>query len=352
MHILGINISHDASSCLMKDGKIIYYIEEERLNHKKYYMFDYNTSHYSGISKLKKYGINKIDRLVFTSYRRKYDVYDQVIIQNIIDQLISSNIQLDQILYNPNEHHLYHAYNGFYSSGLNEAAVLVMDGIGAYNNKHLQHREIDSIYYFNKDSNNIIYRHKSDICYHKSNEVSTEFIREDYDLLLSNSFSTGRLFAEYCKLVGLNGGEDAGKLMGMSSYGKAKSFKSWVDMIDGYPIFNSDCLSQFNSCKQITEFQDQADIAKKVQDETKYYTIQLLKKTIDKTKLNKIVLSGGYFLNCVNNYEYIREFPNVEFYIDPICYDGGTAIGACMMIQKIMNNSANIEPLQNIYLGG
>ena len=31
MKILGINISHNQSSCLLEDGKIIYFLEDERV---------------------------------------------------------------------------------------------------------------------------------------------------------------------------------------------------------------------------------------------------------------------------------------------------------------------------------
>ena len=31
MYILGVNISHEPSACLLKDGEIVYFSEEERL---------------------------------------------------------------------------------------------------------------------------------------------------------------------------------------------------------------------------------------------------------------------------------------------------------------------------------
>ena len=47
-----------------------------------------------------------------------------------------------------------------------------------------------------------------------------------------------------------------------------------------------------------------------------------------KNKSNNIVLSGGYFLNCSNNFKYVKKYPNINFFVDPIPHDGGTAIGA------------------------
>jgi carbamoyltransferase len=100
-------------------------------------------------------------------------------------------------------------------------------------------------------------------------------------------------------------------------------------------------------------FQEKANFAKKIQKETKEYTTNLIKRMIEKTNQKNIILTGGYFLNCVNNYEYIKDFPELNFYIDPICYDAGTSIGACHYVwHNILNNKNISKPLTNVYLGG
>ena len=35
MYILGVNISHHPSTCLLKDGEVLWYIENERIARKK-----------------------------------------------------------------------------------------------------------------------------------------------------------------------------------------------------------------------------------------------------------------------------------------------------------------------------
>ena len=35
-NILGINLSHNGSLCILKDGKVDFYLEEERLSRKKW----------------------------------------------------------------------------------------------------------------------------------------------------------------------------------------------------------------------------------------------------------------------------------------------------------------------------
>ena len=94
-----------------------------------------------------------------------------------------------------------------------------------------------------------------------------------------------------------------------------------------------------------------ASLAHKLQEETYNHTCRLIQKTIDMTGKNKIVLSGGYFLNCVNNYKYTKAFPEVEFFVDPMPHDAGTAIGAAKYLWYGLTKSKEKFPFKNIYFG-
>ena len=59
-----------------------------------------------------------------------------------------------------------------------------------------------------------------------------------------------------------------------------------------------------------------------------------LKKAFTYSDSDNIVLSGGYALNCVNNYEYVKKFSEKNFFIDPVAHDGGTAIGAALWVNE------------------
>jgi predicted NodU family carbamoyl transferase len=60
MNIVGVNISHDTSVCLMQDGKIIFYLEEERLCKIKSYTIKDIRNPIQTLTKLKK---------IYKSYR-------------------------------------------------------------------------------------------------------------------------------------------------------------------------------------------------------------------------------------------------------------------------------------------
>jgi carbamoyltransferase len=354
MIILGINISHDASSCLMEDGNIIYYCEEERLSKKKHHIPSMHDSKFYGIEKLKKYNIKEIDKLIFVTYGRDNKNEDLIISKAIMDKIKKENISINNYYFNTQEHHLYHAYVGHYLSGFDYSTTIVMDGAGAYLNSSPRYREVESIYYF--DSNiKTIYKHYSNFNIGLDKQLK---VNESDDLpktIFSNSYSPGSIFGNFTKALGFkNIGADAGKTMGMSSYGKLKSNTiEWFDLHKDNYFFNINTFNELNKTVTAQEFNEKANIAKKVQFETKEYTLKIIEKAIKVTQTKNIVLSGGYFLNCVNNYEYIKEFPDINFYVDPIAYDGGTAIGACLYIwHNILGNKNKLQKLSNLYLGG
>ena len=55
--------------------------------------------------------------------------------------------------------------------------------------------------------------------------------------------------------------------------------------------------------------------------------------------IKNVVLSGGFSLNCTNNYKYMLEFPEVEFFVDPVAHDGGTAVGAGLWLHRELSRS-------------
>ena len=61
-------------------------------------------------------------------------------------------------------------------------------------------------------------------------------------------------------------------------------------------------------------------------------TIDLIEHAITYSDCKNIVLSGGYALNCVNNYRYLDEFPKHNFFVDPNPGDSGTSTGAAIWL--------------------
>ena len=53
------------------------------------------------------------------------------------------------------------------------------------------------------------------------------------------------------------------------------------------------------------------------------------KQSLTTGKTN-VVVSGGFFLNCVANYKIMKEL-DINLYVDPLSYDGGLSIGSALL---------------------
>ena len=428
MYILGVNLSHHASVCLLKNGKVLFYLEDDRLSGDKEIPFDVRdgdgpesklNSKLLSLEKVSQY-TNHIDHIIFASYGRRIDAKkwphdnDDVLIEYILNKVKFSYDSVHCL----REHHLYHAFNAFYSSGFKEAAALVLDAGGmsldgyGYENgpENIDfietkfaaleplYREAETMYHFDaKGDFECIFKHytSSQLRYMGRNKPFST----TQDVFLSSSMSCGVLFNDITYILEALGEQGevpswrpsaAGKTMGLSSYGDAenpllkpatnphalgrwfiedKKTGVWVTnnsviltlLYNHYPRFYS-LLKRSYTGGEIVDptkyfpldektFQQAADLSKKLQVETKNHAVRLIRQLLNRTGTNNIVLSGGYFLNCVNNYEYIKEFPGVNFYIDPIAYDGGTAMGAARYVWHHILKKTKRYPLDSLFLG-
>jgi len=409
MYILGINISHDRSTCLLKDGEIVYFAEDERLCGEKIescydvseMLDEYEESGefpetYCHSDVIKKY-TSWIDYIIFTSYGRDEIGDDDFLRTNIIRALQKDGISFNTSMIYANNHHIYHAANAFFASGFDDAAALVLDGGGAYDveyrenetSKHSEYpfREIESIFDCSYDN---LFSTKFKHCSMLDDDEDDEdpdterelFWKRNKNEIYSRTKSCGDLFNIMCGVFGLeDSGNAAGKLMGLSGHRLASdSYKQNYHILNNYEkdkfIFVCDWFYEHegvwvtidNIQSAMENFMDDNDIkseielpdldtylcaslAHKLQEETYKHTCRMIQKTIDMTGKNKIVLSGGYFLNCVNNYKYTKEFPEVEFFVDPIAHDGGTAIGAAKYLWYGLTKSKEKFPFDHVYFG-
>jgi carbamoyltransferase len=303
MNILGINLSHNPSICLYKDGKIKNLLNEERFVSIKDYELNKDFEVFKSIEQYVK---EKPEMVCYASYGRNghyAPVSDYDLISKIQKQLDNPPYYFDI-----KEHHLYHATCGFYFSKFNDAVAIVVDGGGA-SNKQVPYQEVESIYFINKKKIIPFYKHHN--CYRflgrtgiipQNNYIKYDFYN-GYTNKFSNELIGGQLFEEACKKAGFNFEQDnSGKLMGLSSY-------AYTD-------------------KKYNLNYGKVEIAKQAQEKLFNDTCNLIEMVKHKTK--NVILSGGCALNCSNNFKYVKKYSDLNFFIDPIPHDAGTAIGVAL----------------------
>ena len=295
--ILGINTSHNCSFAYFKDGILKEYYEEDRFNKIKNFtppIDPFNTDPYK-YEVLKKFKNYVFDKVVLVSYDRGNLLLEKPIVDNILKQ-----VNCKDYIFLGGEHHIHHASCGFYFSKFKKALVLVVDGGGERYYTNFQ--VMESIFSINKNKIKSHYKHASNVVLDDFNNfVDAEkiFKIKEMDLIISNKKIGGYKFSFEREKAGFKVHEE-GQLMGIAAY---KNKNTDLD-------------------KNIL------DIAHKAQEETLKDRIKLIEKAMTYSNCKNIILSGGYHLNCSNNFKLIKHFPKLNFFIDPIPYDGGTAVGA------------------------
>tara|TARA_Y100000004_G_scaffold70000_1_gene78670 strand:- start:13 stop:999 length:987 start_codon:yes stop_codon:yes gene_type:complete len=320
MKVLAINLSHNTSITQVTDGKIDFHIDETRVRRDKYWHPLVENCFYQSIDNLQD---KEFDGVIFCTVDHKFHLWNDSkdclfvgsgefpMIENIKRQIPNNKFYMDLT-----QHHLYHAICGHSFSKNDESIVIVMDAGGGQFVP--TYRETESIYVIKDNEISEKWKHYS--CMRVNDQVKEsgfksihqkdlEFVNEGVDIRLSSDDSDGYKFSEMSFIMGLPIMSE-GNVMGVSAYGN-KNYKT----------------------KQ-KELLSHADRALKLQDETFSHTVELIEKAISYSDCKNIVLSGGYALNCVNNYRYLDVFPHHNFFVDPCPNDGGTSIGAALWLNK------------------
>ena len=308
MKILGINTSHQPSICQLTDGKIDFHLDETRVRRNKYFMPREDDSFFHSIDKLKD---KNFDGVVVASYDRRFESVrnetspeaDKIIFKSLQEQLPNCPF------YSQPEHHLYHALSSHSYSKNKESLVIVMDGGGAQ--LFPTYQEMESIYLMNESVLKLYSRHsniRTQEILDDSHVQDMFFKIDETDYEFNSETSSGGLFADMAASFDMPVFSE-GKVMGMSAYGHHNQ---------GY-VEEEELLSP-------------ADKSLRLQNKTFNDTIELIKHAITYSDCKNIVLSGGYALNCVNNYRYLDEFPKHNFFVDPNPGDSGTSTGAAIWL--------------------
>jgi carbamoyltransferase len=361
MNILGINPGHNGSAALLVDGKLEFYIEEERLSRSKY-----DGNPLMGILEGLKHGI---DVLVLGGTSPEHPKLPWTG-EDPYSALVRKHNPKVQVLNLGHLHHMGHAAAAFYNSGFDDAASVIVDGSGTY-----QEVKVD-------DNNN------------RNPGFETETIFNcDYEDGIKPVFQSLGGNAETQRLVGPNiemdsaitivkayeavseylgfGFIEAGKTMGLAPYGKDDDLIPTLFyegrgnknvFIPQYPAgahidhtrhpyltLKEDPRAWHNDPSKVTEAAK--NLAWAVQDETQRLVGDLIEKAAAMTGKKNIVIAGGYGLNCVANYYYQKRFPDLNIYVDPISHDGGTALGLAQLAHYGNTKKKTKQPLKTLYLG-
>ena len=386
---------HNSSVCLLKNGEIVFSIEEERLTRNKY-----DGGPLAAMLKILDY-TDKIDYLVIAHTQNlqetagKVDFSGDDIYTGLARKLglISRKenpYKHPQVIDLSHIHHKLHAACAFYRSGFDQAAALIVDGAGTFiplnvNNEQITGWETESIYDCKYPATfKTLYKHIG-LRGPNAGALVKSFDSEIYDepgqtheALITDRAGITKVYEAVTRYCGWSSIE-AGKTMGLFPYGKENpNIPRLFDdagvaplsnrnlIVPTYPngaVVNAELFSYLGSDamqmswgdnSDVTYLDNRRDLAYACQTQTQEQVLRLIRKAVEMTGKKKVVISGGYGLNCVANYFYLQHLKDegIEIYVEPISNDAGTAIGAALMFYKGIEPQSNTDYSKDgLYLG-
>ena len=394
--IAGISRGHNGSVCLMKNGEILFAIEEERLSRRKY-----DGAPLAAMNKILEY-TKKLDYLVLVHTQSTRvggaleftgeNVYEGWARKmKLIDDSHAWQGDHPQVIEISDKHHKMHAACAFYRSGFEEAVAVIADGAGsqlAYQDALRGNTtvwEYETVMECNYPAVfKTKYKHvgSPDVIMPRFDpDVDGEFVGEPGSSISIMNDDRGGITKVYEAVTQYLGWQpiEAGKTMGLFPYGiEDPSLPPFFDENAAMPgSFNRNMFTpntpnaafvnvQFYDQLNPTEAEAEAAggdatkldigrrLAYKCQKETQAEMIKLIRNAVEMTGRTNVVISGGYALNCVANYEYLDALKDegISIYVEPVSSDAGTAIGGALFQYHALTNTKEASDYgKTLYLG-
>ena len=391
MVILGINAYHgDASAAVVRDGRLVAAVEEERFNRFKHCAgFPVESVKYclkaagvSAVEDVEHIGISRdpsahLHKKVLYAATRAAKSFagsaaakgksGRGIIGAISDRLANTAKVRDlkddlakqlgvaksrlRAQFHSIEHHRAHLASSFYVSPFERAALLSIDGFGDF--------------------------------------ISTMWgVGEGNDIEVLGQVeyphSTGILYTATTQFIGFPHYGDEGKVMGLAPYGKPRFMEEFREIIrteeggrfrlnldffrhhaegvemswdEGSPsigrIYSDGFAEVFGPPREkgapLTE--RERDIAASLQQRLEEVGFHLLRHLYERTGLTDLGLSGGVAYNSVMNGKILLNTPFKRVYVQPAAGDSGTAVGVCYQIYNGLLKQPRAFQMEGAYTG-
>ncbi len=327
---LGLNLGHDRSAALVRDGEVVVAIHQERLDRLKHSVgflhqavgdpAQIQLPHESIQYCLEACGIGLSDVATISANMPGIDHGADILRRSLPPEFA------DKVRETPS-HHLMHAYSAYWPSGFDDAVVFVVDASGSSHD-----RQTESYTLYKASSNKIEMLHEESVPSHLASLATLGFLYEYVSRKAGFSTRVG---------ASVNVPE-AGKLMGLAPYGSLQEhWHPWIRVrkdsysldISAYDVFLEVAALE----KKYDDGAGKAylrpylvDLAWKIQHELEQALLHVAGLALKRTGMRKLCLAGGVALNSVANYKMLRELNLEDIFVFPAAGDAGIAAGCAL----------------------
>jgi carbamoyltransferase len=363
MNILGLNyIYHDSTACVVKDGKLVVALEEERLTRQKHTSV-FPEQAITRCLEIAGLAAKDIDHIAI-SYQPELDRHKKIVYGLRLGRRIRRFIQYDilhswlkqrtfiawlnttfatdkkpKIHFVP--HHNSHVVGSFFVSPYESAALLSVDGWGEWATTFKG-----------------VGRGNTFQC-----------LAQDYFPM-----SLGAVYEAATEFCGFRNNYDEGKTMGLAPLGNPDIFSEtvakifWIndDMSVGvdlsyfdYQYYAQRCGKKFyetfgqprEKTKTARFEQQHLDVAAAFQKQLEECILKMASQLRERTQEEYLVIAGGVALNSVANGRLVRESGFKDIYVMPAAGDNGTAIGAAYYVYNSILGQPRTYVHDNPFVG-
>ncbi len=348
MNVLGLSaFYHDSAAALVHDGEVVAAAQQERFSREKFdagfpgaavvYCLDQSEITLDQVDYVGFYDkpLLTFNRLLETylafapaglpSFVKSVPVWvkEKILQKKVLltglNGLGRGTLPKDKLLFG--FHHHSHAASAFYPSPFDEAAILVMDGVGEWATTSMG----------------------------VGSGSEVKLLKE-----IRFPHSLGMLYSAFTYYLGFKVNDGEYKVMGLAPYGEPRYVQTIYDNLidvkeDGSFRLN---MEYFNYCTGLTmtngQFgrlfgalprksgapltQREMDLARSIQVVTEDMMLRLCRKLHAETGQRNLCMAGGVALNCVGNGRILREGPFERLWIQPAAGDAGASVGVAQAI--------------------
>lgn len=347
---LGLNLFHaDSAACIFLDDELIFAIEEERLNRQK---------HWAGLPlasiraclEFARVSFDNVDYIAVNFNRQAhlgrklmYSLQNPHLILSNTSKLLNRRKQTGfikdleetfdskfkgEVIYC--EHHRAHQLSSLISPGIDEAALLSIDGFGDFTSTSISSIKNNKITEISK----VFFPHSLGIFYQAITQMlGFNNYGDEYKMMGLSAYGTARFTQELEKTIAITGN---GQFELNLRYFDHHKCGNPFEIVNGIPMVKRlfsrhlEALLVKQRCSNEPVEEIHKDIAASAQAVYEKIFFYLLDYAWQKTKLPSIFISGGCAMNSLANGK-INENSNFEtVVIPPSPGDSGGAVGAAL----------------------
>lgn len=337
---INYNFNHDATVVMVEDGKIVYAMEEERLNRIKHtnkapvealkFCLNKRNIGLKNVDAIAIYGDEEIYNMALHGvYRVEEEKTIRYYVHRYLKTATGQDIPDEKIFFIP--HHQAHAYSAYAVSGFTDSLVMSIDGEG------------DNI---------------SGQLYQVRNGK--------WELLqaLQTEKSLGTFYNQFIEYLGYQQFDEY-KVMGLAPYGDPQKygplFKSFyrllpegkyelklVPFVYIYSIFSN----YFKPRRKGEKFtQEHKDFAAGLQEALEDILMHVVTYYQQCTKQKYLCLAGGVAHNCSITGKLLYKNIFEDIFVQPAAHDAGCALGAALRVYSEKNKNVKYDVMKDVYLG-